>query len=323
MAQYAVMLLAAVSVGGFVYVFASPYFNGEKKAGKRIAGLDGDRARNRQRSTPDQKRRMAVQDVLEELEQKQKEDKKLTLRHRLSRAGLSITPGRYYIYSLICAVVLAIGLLVATGGNKYVPLAGLFVGGLGLPRWYIGRRATTRQKKFIEEFANAIDIIVRGVKTGLPLNDCIGIIAQESPDPVGSEFRQIVEEQRIGIPLAQGIERMYERMPLQEVNFMAIVISIQSSAGGNLAEALSNLSTVLRERKKLKGKVKALSSEAMSSAAIIGALPVLVMGAVYLARPEYMQVLFTEKLGNILLIGGGIWMLIGVLVMKKMVNFNY
>jgi tight adherence protein B len=180
-----------------------------------------------------------------------------------------------------------------------------------------------RQEKFLVEFANAIDIIVRGIKSGLPLPDCLQIIAAESPEPVKGEFIDLVEQQKVGVPLSRAFERMHERMPLQEVNFFAIVIAIQSQTGGNLAEALGNLSQVLRDRYRLQAKVRAFSSEAKASALIIGSLPPCVMLLVYITTPSYIGILFHEKLGNLMLIASGVWMLIGVLIMRKMINFDY
>ena len=180
-----------------------------------------------------------------------------------------------------------------------------------------------RQAKFLLEFANSIDIIVRGIKSGLALSDCMQIIARESPEPVRGEFADLIEQQRVGVPLSDAFERMYERMPLQEVNFFAIVIAIQNQIGGNLAEVLSNLAQVLRDRFRVQAKVRAFSAEAKASAAIIGALPPLVILAMFLTSPDYISILWHDKLGNIMLIGSAIWMLIGVLVMRKMINFDY
>ena len=322
--QFSILLLGALAVGGFVYAIATPYFNGEKKADQRVASLSSDQKDN-SRGSPEQKRRKAVQDVLDELDQRQKEDRKISLRKRIAQAGLSINPLMFYLMSAASAVVFGFTafLSVNEGLALYVTGAGIVVGGIGFPRWVINFMARRRQNKFVKELANSIDIIVRGVKTGLPLNDCIGIIATESPEPIRSEFAKIVEEQRIGVTLGQGIERMYERMPLQEVSFLSIVITIQQSAGGNLAEALQNLSNVLRERKKLESKVRAFSQEAKSSAMIIGALPILVMGAVYMSKPDYIAILFDTRSGNMMLAGSAIWMLMGVLVMRKMINFDY
>lgn len=184
-------------------------------------------------------------------------------------------------------------------------------------------RRNRRQNKFLLEFANSIDIVVRGIKSGLPVNDCIRIIANESPDPIGPEFAEIVEGQKLGIPLDQGLERMYERMPLAEVNFLAIVIAIQQKTGGNLAEALANLSKVLRDRRKMKSKIEAMSMEAKASASIIGILPPGVMGMLYFTNPEYIELLWITSLGQALLVMCGTWMLIGVLIMKKMIAFDF
>ncbi|MCP4936248.1 MAG: type II secretion system F family protein [bacterium] len=324
MIQFAIIILGALAVGGFVYAIAMPYFNGEKKAVQRVANLVSEKM-DRSRYSPEQKRRKVVQDVLEELDTRQKENAKVSMRQRLSQAGLSISPFVFYLISAVNAVILG-AITYMFVGESIAPFAAgaaSFTGGIGLPRWVIKFLSARRQRKFVDQLANAIDIIVRGVKTGLPLNDCIGIIAAESPAPLGQEFAKIVEEQRIGVTLAQGIERMYERVPLQEVSFLSIVISIQSAAGGNLAEALQNLSNVLRERKKLEGKVRAFSQEAKSSAAIIGSLPVLVMGAVYMSKPDYIMILFDERSGNMMLAGSAVWMLMGVLMMRKMINFDY
>jgi len=180
-----------------------------------------------------------------------------------------------------------------------------------------------RQKAFLEEFANAIDVIVRGVKSGLPVNDCLRIIANEAAEPVRTEFRDLVEGQKVGISLDQGLAKIYERMPLAEVNFFQIVLNIQQKSGGNLAEALGNLSKVLRERKKMRAKIQSVSQEAKSSAAIIGALPPGVAGVLYLAAPEYLMPLFVTTTGHMIIVGGLMWMMIGVLVMRKMINFNF
>jgi tight adherence protein B len=164
---------------------------------------------------------------------------------------------------------------------------------------------------------------VRGVKAGLPLLDCMKMIATEAPEPLKTEFRVIVETQAVGMPLGEACNKLYERTPVPEANFFAIVISIQQKAGGNLSEALGNLSRVLRDRKKMKSKIRAMSQEAKASAGIIGALPVAVMTLVYVTSPQYISLLFTEPLGNVMLAGSAAWMTMGVLVMKKMINFDF
>src|SRR5262249_16750472 len=156
-------------------------------------------------------------------------------------------------------------------------IAGLFVAAfLGLPRWMLGFLKGMRQKKFSEQMADGIEIIVRGVKSGLPLNQCLKIIAAEAQEPMRTEFQMLVDGNQMGVPLDQNLQKMYERMPLPEVNFFSIVLIIQQKTGGNLSEALGNLANVLRSRKLLKAKINALSSEAKASAGIIGALPFVV-----------------------------------------------
>jgi tight adherence protein B len=267
-------------------------------------------------------RKQQVQDTIKNIEAQQKAKKRVPLRIRLVRAGLSIKPRTFYLLSLLTGIVGGFVVLV-TGSPFYVAILAAFACGFGLPRWVLARLTKGRQSKFLVEFANAIDIIVRGVKSGLPLGDCLQVIAAESPEPVRSEFVDLVEQQKIGVPLSRAFERMYERMPLQEVNFFAIVIAIQAQTGGNLAEALSNLAQVLRDRYRLQAKVKAFSAEAKTSAMIIGALPPCVMGIVFFTAPDYISLLWHEKLGNLMLIGSAIWMTVGIIVMRKMINFDY
>jgi tight adherence protein B len=205
----------------------------------------------------------------------------------------------------------------------YLALGIAFVTGVGMPRWVLSYLKKRREARFIEELPNAIDVIVRGVKAGLPLNDCIRVIATETQEPVKGEFRAIAESTAIGMPLGEACSKMFDRVPLPESNFFGIVIQIQQTAGGSLAEALSNLSRVLRERKKMKGKIVAMSQEAKASAAIIAALPIAVMVLVYLTSPGYIDLLWTTSLGRMMLVASGVWMLMGTLVMKRMINFDF
>jgi tight adherence protein B len=179
-----------------------------------------------------------------------------------------------------------------------------------------------RIKQFLEEFPNAIEIIVRAIKSGLPLNDGVRLIASEAKEPVRSEFRRMVESQQLGVSIPEAAVKMKETMPCPESNFFGIVIQIQAQSGGNLAEALGNLARVLRDRKKMKARVDALSMEAKASAAIIGALPFIVAFLVYMASPNYIMPLFTTTNGHIILGVAGLWMSMGVFVMKKMISFD-
>ena len=322
--QLAVIALAALAVGGIVYVLVMPYLSDERKVSKRVASVAHGQVRARRVGVPAplQMRRKQVQDTIKDIEAKQRTKKRVSLRMKLLRAGLNVKPKAYYIF---CAITGFLGgfIVLLSGLSPIVALLAAFACGFGLPRWLLAFRIKSRQAKFLTEFANAIDIIVRGIKSGLPLSDCMGVIASESPEPVRSEFIDLVEQQKVGVPLQRAFERMHDRMPLPEVNFFAIVVAIQAQTGGNLAEALGNLSGVLRDRYRLQSKVKSLSAEAKASAWIIGALPPLVMLVVYLTSPDYIALLWTDQLGKMMLGAAGVWMLLGVLVMRKMINFDY
>jgi tight adherence protein B len=268
-------------------------------------------------------RRKNVTALLKEIEKQQEMSKERpTLRRRLTRAGLSIEPRTFWIVSAVTGVVVTVFCFLM-GYPWYANILAGFGSAAGLPRWVVSFLTARRQKKFTEEFANSIDVIVRSVRSGLPVNEALKIVAKEAPDPVGSEFRMLVEGLKVGVSLDQGLKRMHDNMPTAEVSFFAIVMSIQLKSGGNLSEALSNLSNVLRDRKRLQGKIKAMSSEAKASAGIIGSLPVVVMLLIYFTTPGYIMMLFHERLGNLMLAGCAVWMSIGVAVMRKMISFKF
>jgi tight adherence protein B len=299
------------------------------RAGKRVEQIsDGkkDVKSNsfRARFSEDQKdsRRRQIQDSLKQIENDEKNrKKKVTLRVMIAQSGLSISTKTFWVFSLIFGLGLAMASFVM-GAPWFIALGLAFVGMFGLPRWFLGNLRKRRQNIFLNDFADAIDVMVRGLKAGLPVSEAMKIIASESRPPVGPEFMEVVEGQRVGISIDQGIERMVDRMPLPEVNFLAIVMTIQSKTGGNLSEALSNLSRVLRDRKKMKQKIRSVSQEAKSSAAIIGSLPFLIMGALMFLNPSYLNPMFETTVGNILAVGSAVWMTTGVLVMRKMINFE-
>ncbi|MBS0244068.1 MAG: type II secretion system F family protein, partial [Proteobacteria bacterium] len=294
---------------------------------KRIEGVTASRNKRgptRIRDEEIQNRKRQVADTLKELEERQKATEKVSLRLRLERAGLDITPNAFYIGSAVAGVAFGVFAFIGAPTMHFgLWIGAAFVGALGFPRWLLSFLTKKRQKKFTNEFANAIDVVVRGVKSGLPLNECLGIIARESPSPIREEFQEIVEQSRVGVPLQDAFDRTMQRMPLAEMKFFAIVIGIQQQAGGNLSEALGNLSGVLRDRKKLSMKVAALSAEAKASAMVLGALPFIVMCMVYVSAPNYIAILFGTKMGKFMLMGAAVWMTMGILMMRKMINFKY
>jgi tight adherence protein B len=324
----AFMFTVAIAVGGMALAIFYPMLVASK-AGKRVEQIsDGkkDVKSNsfRARFSEDQKdsRRRQIQDSLKQIENDEKSrKKKVTLRVMIAQSGLNISTKTFWVFSLIFGLGLAMASFVV-GAPWFIALGLAFVGIFGLPRWFLGNLRKRRQNTFLNDFADAIDVMVRGLKAGLPVSEAMKIIASESRPPVGPEFMEVVEGQRLGISIDQGIERMVDRMPLSEVNFLAIVMTIQSKTGGNLSEALSNLSRVLRDRKKMKQKIRSVSQEAKSSAAIIGSLPFLIMGALMFLNPSYLDPMFETTMGNILAVGSAVWMTTGVLVMRKMINFE-
>jgi tight adherence protein B len=268
-------------------------------------------------------RRKMIEASLQEIEKTQKSKNKKTnsLKSKLIQANLKTSPQIFMLGSVIVGIIALAGAFLA--GLDPLICAGIgFATGLGLPRWILNFLISRRHKKFTMHFSDAMDIIVRGVRTGLPLGDCLRIIAHESPEPVRGEFQILVESEAVGVPLETCIERMYDRVPLPEVNFFGTVLSIQRTTGGNLGESLANLSKVLRERKMLREKIKALSAEAKASAMIIGALPPVVMTLVTISSPDYMYELYYTPTGhrNLMLSAG--MMMTGVMVMRKMINFK-
>jgi tight adherence protein B len=315
--------LVSVAIGGVAWVFLYPVLSGERKAEQRKQSVSKSApanraaavARNNQKS-----RREQVEGSLRELEARKAKSVPLIL--RLSRAGLNWSKPHFIIFSIglgICAFlavfIMGFGLISA--------LAAGFCASCGLPFWILRFLTKRRQARFIAGLADGVDVIVRGVKAGLPLLDSLKVIANDSPEPLKSEFRSIVETQAFGMPLGEACAKLYESVPVPEANFFGIVVAIQQKSGGNLSEALGNLSSVLRERKKMRAKIQAMSMEAKASAAIIGALPFTVMFLVYITSPQYIELLWTTSTGRFMLACCAVWMSMGVFVMRKMINFDF
>jgi tight adherence protein B len=323
MQSLAIFVLVALAAGGVIWVFVYPILSGERKAERRQETITRSEpaARVATGRTP-KVRREQVEETLKELELREKKAKNLPLPMRIAQAGLSWSKRQFIIVSVVVGAVMFVGGFL-TGGGILVAAGLGFAGGVGLPRWMLGFLKTRREANFLHHFPDAVDVIVRGVKAGLPLGDCLRIIASEAQEPVRSEFKAICEAQTIGIPMGDACAKLFERMPLPEANFFGIVVSIQQRSGGNLSEALGNLSRVLRDRKKMKAKITAMSQEAKASAAIIGSLPFVIMGALTVLNPAYLNPLWDTTLGNIMVIGSGVWMVLGILVMRKMINFDF
>ncbi|SFL12719.1 type II secretion system F family protein [Methylobacterium pseudosasicola] len=313
--------LIGIAVAAVAYVAVLPLLDGQRRASKRLKSIGVSASGAAVRGVA-VNRREQVAKTLSEIEAKAKNANKATLDLKLARAGLSWTPRTYYTVSAICGTVLGLMLFMIT--DSPVAAAGAaFAGGFGLPAWMLRRLRLRRIARFNKELPNAVDVVVRGIRTGIPVGDCFRMVSREAEEPVRSEFRTVVETQALGLSLGEAVSRLFERVPTAEVNFFAIVINIQQQSGGNLSEALNNLSVVLRDRAKMRGKVQAMSMEAKASASIIACLPFGVAGITTLTSPDYISLLWTTDIGKIALVGAAIWMSLGVLTIKKMIAFDF
>ena len=316
----AVFFLATAAIGGVVYVFLYPMLSGERKAEQRLQSVATPTVRATR--GPQKSRRDAIESTLKDFDERHKKTKSIPLSVRIARAGLSWSKRQFTMISAgIGLAMFALGTFAGAGLLVSVVLG--FTGAFGVPRWLLSYLKKRRETKFLDHFPDAVDVIVRGIKAGLPLLDCIKMIVSEAPEPIKTEFRLILDTQAVGMPLGEACGKLYERTPLPEANFFGIVVAIQQKSGGNLSEALGNLSKVLRDRKKMKAKIQSMSQEAKASAGIIGALPIAVMTLVYITSPDYISMLWTESLGRMMLLCCAVWMSIGIFVMRRMINFDF
>lgn len=325
--EYMGMVLGAIAFAAIVFTLVWPHLDGERARNRMASATENRNKKVANRAAADNaaNRRKAVAETLKDIESRNK-DEKVSLAMKLQQAGLHATPRSFWMWSIAIGAGLAFTTFVLMPNSGMAPVATIavwFIGTFGLPRFVLKKLIARRQNKFLTELANSLDVVVRGVKSGLPLNECLGIVARESPEPLASEFREVVEEQRIGVPLSEALERLAERIPLPEVRFLTIVISIQQQAGGNLSEALGNLSNVLRDRYRLAAKVKALSAEAKASAMILASLPPGVMVMMSMTAPDFSEPLFTTRTGTMFIMAGLGWMTCGILIMRKMISFKY
>jgi len=323
MNTYGLFFLVVIAIGGIAWVFVYPYLSGEKKAERRMASVArAEPIAARPARTAQKSRREQVEGTLKEIEQRRKKAKRAPLSVRLTQAGLDWSKRQFMITAGVLGVAVFV-VLTIVGAGLLPALLFCFAAGAGLPFWALSFLKKRREAKFLNAFPDAVDVIVRGIKAGLPLLDSLKLISTDAVEPVRSEFLSIIETQTIGIPIGEACLKLFERMPVPEANFFGIVVSIQQRAGGNLSEALGNLSRVLRDRKKMKAKIQAMSMEAKASASIIGALPIAVMTLVWITSPQYISLLWTDSLGQVMIGCCGVWMVIGILIMRKMINFDF
>ena len=328
--QLALQVLVFIACGGLVAALALPFLVNSgaddriRVAAGRWSSLQKAKQAVASGLAADQKddRRKHIQDAINQSQDtERKRRQRVTLRVLIAQAGLEISVRRFWIASAVVGLV-AVAIALILKAPLYVALLSGIVGLLGLPRWFLAYLRRRRRNAFVHQLADAIDVMVRGLRAGLPVTEALKLIAEEIGPPVGPEFLRVVEGLRLGLTIEQGVERMHERIPAPEVNILSIAFGIQARTGGNMSETLSNLSTMLRERRKMKGKVQAMSQEAKSSAAIIGALPFVVTAMLAFVNPGYIKPLLETEIGHMMLAAAGAWMFVGVLVMRKMIQFE-
>ena len=319
--------LAFVAIIGLFYALFYDQLSGRSALRRRlrIHATDEMQAAGGGTVINEQRRKQSIEKTLNEMASREraKQRAKLTLKMRLNQADLTWTPVGFFLRAIALSIVMGLALVFVFGMKPLLSVPVAILGGLLGLNFYLKRQCATRMRKFLEEFPNAIDIVTRGVKTGLPLGDCLNAIATEGQEPVRTEFQKIVEDVSIGLPVTQALFRFTHRVPIMEANFFAVVVALQSNLGGNLSEALGNLSRVLRERKMMKEKIKAFSSEAKASGMIIASMPVAVGGILMVTSPDYIGLLFSETTGNFVLAGCALWMTTGVIVMRNMIRFDF
>lgn len=240
---------------------------------------------------------------------------------RLDRSGKTWTVSQYLYSSLGLGLALAV-LVFLQSGAPLLALGLGFVVGAGLPHMVVNFHIKKRTGQFNGKFPDAIDLLVRGLRSGLPVTETLGVVAQEVPGPVGVEFKGVVERIKIGRTMEEALQETADRLGIAEFNFFCITLAIQRETGGNLAETLSNLGDVLRKRSQMKLKIRAMSSESKASAYIVGALPFIVFGMIWWINPKYIGTFFTDERLMVIGMGGAVWMSLGAFIMSKMVSFE-
>lgn len=321
------MTVVILSIGIFMVfgaIFSAIILMQQNKQQKRMmsvmGGGGGAKVKNSKVNLQDQ-RRSDLAKKLKDSEEGADKKKSTSLKEKLLQAGLTISVKQFWFFSALCCVVCTL-LAKMMGFVPFVVTMVAITGLFGIPRVILNLKINRRQKQFMDDFADALEAMMRLLKAGMPVSEAIKMVAREFTGPMGEEMEQIFDQQKIGVPLAEAVLAASKRMPLTEMQMFATAIAIQTQTGSSLSEVLQNLSSVIRSRFRLQRKVKALSAEAKASAMIIGALPILVATGLYFVNPEYILLLFTNSTGKFLLGGAVGWMCVGVLVMRQMINFK-
>ena len=316
-----IILLAVIAIliaiGMMIYFLTAS----KKEAHNRALAIIAGQSPHRETEGEGRDRRRA--ELAKKLQQKNPRSKRTNgIREKLNMAGLHETPvSKFWAYSAFSGIAFT---FIAQYAGQPLPVIVMatLIGSFGFPRLVLKTKIARRQKKFLNDFPDALESMVRLLKAGMPVAEAIAMMSREFTGPVGEEMSKVYEQQKIGIPLSEACLSAAVRMPITEMQMFATGISIQQQTGSSLSEVLLNLSKVIRARFRLKRKVQALSAEAKASAGIIGALPILVFVGLCLVNPNYMEPLISTTKGKMYLGGAGTWMCMGILIMRQMINFR-
>ena len=326
MAVILISIGVAVSIGSLVFAISSMTSKSKKRMQSRIQTIrlraaGQVKAGGAGNSKTVKKEINSRFPLFERLAKKFLPNQKI-LEDRLARTGREISIGGFVLINVVVALVVFLLAMVVLRQSLALSLLLGLIAGVGLPHFVIGKMVEKRLKLFTAQFPYSIDLIVRGLKSGLPVTESIASVGQEMPDPVGREFRDISDRVKFGQPLDEALWDTARRLDTAEFKFFVISISVQRETGGNLSEALGNLSDILRKRRQMGLKIKAMSSEAKASAIILGSLPFIMFGIIFALNPEYEMALFDDPRGQMMLGTGLGIMSMGVLVMSKMIKFE-
>ncbi|HNQ91705.1 MAG TPA: type II secretion system F family protein [Alphaproteobacteria bacterium] len=317
---FLVALVVSVILGMIAALMMSTRKDQQKRALSIIAGEAVVSGEDAERNSRDKRRADLAKKLQDSNATKSK--KSAEIKDKLQQAGFANVPVKnFWIASILSGTIVTL-LLLSLSLSKVIVVLGAFVGFFGLPRLFLKFKIKRRQKKFLEDFPDALEAMVRLLKAGMPVGEAISMVSREFTGPVGEEMARVYDEQKIGITMADACLHAAERMPITEMQMFATGIAIQQQTGSSLSEILTNLARVIRARFRLKRKVQALSSEAKSSAMIIGSLPILVASGLYAINPEYMYPLFYTLKGKFFLGGAIFWMSVGGIIMRQMINFK-
>ena len=321
LALITIVILASTTIALLAYAILFEKVQRPLEMVRRLASIDRQFSKSGSSTKIENDGSEAVDLAIGELEARRRRKGKKTLRDKLQASGLKNTPKEHYILTVLLTLPILVGLYLSSANFLVLVVAGV-MGVELIPRLTLNFLINRRELLVIQQFATALDLIVRSLRSGLPLNDGLQVAAFELSDPLRTEFVRLLDDLNIGLNIKEALHRLAVRLPIPAVEFFTIIVSMQSNSGGNLAEGLSNLADTLRSRKSLEGAIKTGSSEAKSSSLIIGMLPIIFFVFMSLVNYPFVSPLYETTTGNLILTGTVLWMALGVIVMRLMIKIE-